>query len=148
MRYRLIRGRPRQSSAGARAGFTLLEALVALVILGTAVSAALGAFGGGLRAAAAVHSHANGVRLAESRLSELELLRSDSLAYYAEAGGREGRFAAPMDRFGWRAQITRVSGTEGLLRAAVVVTWNGGDYRLATEYFRRDLVSGVRWRPR
>jgi hypothetical protein len=121
---------------------------VALVILGTAVSAALGAFGAGLRAAAAVHSHASGVRLAESRLSELALLPSDSLAYYAEEGGREGRFAQPMDRFGWHAQVKRVSGTEGLLRAMVVVSWNGGHYQLATEYFRRDLVSGINWRPR
>jgi hypothetical protein len=121
---------------------------VALVILGTAVSGALGAFGGGLRAAAAVHSHASGVRLAESRLSELALLPSDSLAYYAEEGGREGRFAAPMDGFGWSARVTRVSGAEGLLRAVVVVNWNGGNYQLATEYFRRDLVSGVHWRPK
>jgi prepilin-type N-terminal cleavage/methylation domain-containing protein len=145
MRYKSIHGRPRRSSAGARTGFTLLEALVALVILATAVSSALGAFGGGLRAAASVHANASGVRLAESRLSELALLPSDSLPYYAE--GREGRFAAPLDGFGWRARVTRVSGAEGLLRAVVVVTWNGGDYRLATEYFRRDLVSGVRWRP-
>jgi prepilin-type N-terminal cleavage/methylation domain-containing protein len=145
MTYKSIRGRPRRSSAGARPGFTLLEAMVALVILATAVSSALGAFGGGLRTAAAVHAHANGVRLAESRLSELALLPSDSLVYYAD--GREGRFAAPLDAFGWRARVTRVIGTEGLLRAAVVVTWNGGDYRLTTEYFRRDLVAGVRFRP-
>jgi hypothetical protein len=118
---------------------------VALVILGTAVSAALGAFGGGLRTAAAVHAHASGVRLAEFRLNELALLPSDSLVYYAD--GREGRFAAPLDGFGWRARVTRVNGTEGLLRAMVVVTWKSGDYRLTTEYFRRDLVSGVHWRP-
>jgi prepilin-type N-terminal cleavage/methylation domain-containing protein len=146
MRYRSIRGQPSRSSAAARTGFTLLEALVALVILGTAVSGALGAFGGGLRVAASVHAHANGTRLAESRLNELALLPSDSLVYYADA--REGRFAAPMDGFGWRARVTRVSGTEGLLRAVVVVSWNGGEYRLATEYFRRDLVSGIRFRPR
>lgn len=144
MTYRSIHGRRKRSSTIARSGFTLLEALVALVILGTAVSAALGAFGGGLRAAAAVHAHANGVRLAESRLNELALLPSDSLVYYADQ--REGRFAAPMEGFGWRARVTRVSGTEGLLRAVVVVAWNGGDYRLTTEYFRRDLVSGVNFR--
>ena len=144
MKYKSISGRPKRSSAGDRAGFTLLEALVALVILGTAVSSALGAFGGGLRAAAAVHAHANGVRLAESRLNELALLPTDSLVYYADE--REGRFPAPVEGFGWRARVTRVIGTEGLLRAAVVVTWNGGDYRLTTEYFRRDLVSGFNFR--
>jgi prepilin-type N-terminal cleavage/methylation domain-containing protein len=144
MRYDSIRGRPRRSSA-ARPGFTLLEALVALMILGGAVTAALGAFGAGLRAAASVHAHASAVRLAETRLSELALLPTDSLTYYAD--GREGRFAAPLDGFGWRARVSRVTGTEGLLRAAVIVSWSGGEYRLTTEYFRRDLVTGVRWRP-
>jgi hypothetical protein len=122
-----------------------LEALVALVVLATAVSAALGAFGGGLRVAASVHAHANGVRLAEMRLGELALVPADSLPYYAAE--REGRFAAPFERFAWRASVTRVTGTEGLLRDLVVVTWNGGEYRLTTEHFRRDLVSGARWRP-
>lgn len=145
MTYRSIRGRPKRSSAGARDGFTLLEALVALVILATAVSSALGAFGGGLRTAAAVHAHAGAVRLAESRLSELALLPSDSLVYYADS--REGRFPAPMEGFGWRARVTRVSDTEGLLRAVVTVTWSGGEYRLTTEYFRRDLVAGARFLP-
>jgi hypothetical protein len=122
-----------------------MEALVALVILATAVSGAIGAFGAGLRVAASVHAHTNGVRLAESRVSELALLPADSLPYYAQ--GREGRFAPPFDGFGWRASLTRVSGTEGLLRCVVLVTWGEGEYRLSTEYFRRELVSGVRWRP-
>jgi prepilin-type N-terminal cleavage/methylation domain-containing protein len=145
MKCASTRGRPRRSSVAGRRGFTLLEALVALMILATAVTAALAAFGAGLRTAGSVHAHANGVRLAESRLSELALLPSDSLVHYAD--DRTGRFGAPMDGFGWRARVTRVLGTEGLLRAVVTVTWTGGEYRLATEYFRRDLVAGVQWRP-
>lgn len=144
MRYESTRGRPGRSSAAARSGFTLLEALVALMILATAVTAALGAFGGGLRAAGAVHAHANGTRLAEARLSELALVPSDSLVYYADE--REGRFGAPLEGYAWHARISRVAGTEGLLRAAVTVTWTGGEYRLTTEYFRRDLVAGAQWR--
>jgi prepilin-type N-terminal cleavage/methylation domain-containing protein len=144
MKYDSIRGRQRRSSV-ARPGFTLLEALVALVILAGAVTAALAAFGAGLRTAGSVHVHANAVRLAEARLGELALLPTDSLTYYAD--DREGRFAAPLDNFGWRARVVRVTGTEGLLRAVVTVSWTGGEYRLTTEYFRRDLVTGVRWRP-
>jgi hypothetical protein len=115
------------------------------MILATAVTAALAAFGSGLRTAGSVHAHATGVRLAEARVSELALLPTDSLTYYAE--GREGRFAGPLGGFAWRARVTRVNATEGLLRAVVVVSWSGGDYRLSTEYFRRDLVTGIRWRP-
>jgi hypothetical protein len=122
-----------------------MEALVALVILGTAVSSALGAFSAGLRVQTSVRAHASAVRLAEARLSELSLVPADSLHYYAE--GRDGRFAAPFDGFVWRAKLTRVTGAEGLLRGVVLVRWNGGDYRLSTEMFRRELVTGVRWRP-
>jgi prepilin-type N-terminal cleavage/methylation domain-containing protein len=145
MKCASIRGRPTRSSAAGRRGFTLLEALVALMILAMAVTAALGAFGAGLRTAGSVHSHANGVRLAEARLSELALLSPDSLVYYAD--DRAGPFGEPMSGFGWHARVTRVVGTEGLLRAVVTVTWADGEYRLATEYFRRELVAGVRWRP-
>jgi hypothetical protein len=123
-----------------------MEALVALVILGTAVSAGLAVFSAGLRGATAVRAHATAVRLAEARLSELSLAPADSLHYYAE--GRDGRFAAPFDAFVWRARLTRVTGVEGLLRGVVLVRWNGGDYQLSTEVFRRELVTGVRWRPR
>jgi prepilin-type N-terminal cleavage/methylation domain-containing protein len=145
MKSKSIRGRRKPSSSAARSGFTLMEALVALVILATAITSALGAFGAGLRVAGSVHAHASGVRLAESRLSELALLPVDSLAYYAQ--GREGRFAYPFDGFGWTARLTKVRGADGLLRGVVVVSWQGGSYQLATEYFRRELVGGVRWRP-
>lgn len=146
MTSRSIPGRRRLSCSGARRGFTLMEALVALVILATAVSSALGVFGSGLRVAASVRAHTNAVRLAEARLSELTLVPADSLPYYARP--REGAFAPPFDPFAWRAQITPVRGTEGLLHATVLVQWKDGDYRLATELFRRDLVTGVRWRAR
>jgi general secretion pathway protein I len=53
-------------------GFTLLEVLVALVILSTTVVAALQLFGGGLRLARAAGDHADAALLASAKLAALE----------------------------------------------------------------------------
>src|SRR5262245_4236463 len=54
------------------AGFTLLEVLVALVVLATAVSAVLQLFGGGLRLARTAGDHADAALLASAKLADLE----------------------------------------------------------------------------
>lgn len=52
-------------------GFTLLEVLVALVVLATAVAAVLQLFGGGLRLARAAGDHTAATLLASAKLGEL-----------------------------------------------------------------------------
>lgn len=52
-------------------GFTLLEVLVALVILSTTVVAALQLFGGGLRLARAAGDHTDAALLASAKLADL-----------------------------------------------------------------------------
>jgi general secretion pathway protein I len=62
-------------SAGRRArdeGFTLLEVLVALVVLATTVVAVLQLFGGGLRLARTAGDHTDAALLASAKLGELE----------------------------------------------------------------------------
>jgi general secretion pathway protein I len=54
------------------AGFTLLEVLVALVVLATAVTAILQLFGGGLRLARSAGDHADAALLASAKLADLE----------------------------------------------------------------------------
>ena len=53
-------------------GFTLLEVLVALVVLATTVVAVLQLFGGGLRLARAAGDHADAALLASAKLADLE----------------------------------------------------------------------------
>jgi prepilin-type N-terminal cleavage/methylation domain-containing protein len=53
-------------------GFTLLEVLVALVVLSTTVVAALQLFGGGLRLARTAGDHADAALLASAKLADLE----------------------------------------------------------------------------
>lgn len=53
-------------------GFTLLEVLVAFVVLSTTVVVALQLFGGGLRLARVAGDHADAVRLANAKLADLD----------------------------------------------------------------------------
>lgn len=53
-------------------GFTLLEVLVALVVLGTTVVAVLQLFGSGLRLARAAGDHADAALLASAKLADLD----------------------------------------------------------------------------
>jgi general secretion pathway protein I len=62
-------------STGARKqdkGFTLIEVLVALVVLATTVVAVLQLFGGGLRLARAAGDHTEAALLASAKLADLE----------------------------------------------------------------------------
>jgi type II secretory pathway pseudopilin PulG len=117
-----------------RSGFTVLEALIALVIIGFAVVSTVEALGGGLRAESQVSRNLEAVALAETRINELGLVGRDSLAYYA--AGRDGVFAPPFDSYRWRAAMEPVSGSQTLVRADVTVSWQGGSYSLETLFHR------------
>jgi hypothetical protein len=124
----------RLSRRRAKPGFTVLEALIALVIIGFAVVTTVEALGGGLRAEAQVSHHLEAVTLAESRMNELGVLARDSLREYR--GGRDGVFAAPFEKYRWRATLEPVTGTRSLLRATVTVDWTGGTYSLESTFYR------------
>jgi general secretion pathway protein I len=64
--------RPRVGASQQDKGFTLLEVLVALVVLATTVVAVLQLFGGGLRLARAAGDHADAALLASAKLADLE----------------------------------------------------------------------------
>jgi general secretion pathway protein I len=53
-------------------GFTLIEVLVALVVLATTVVAVLQLFGGGLRLARAAGDHSDAALVASARLADIE----------------------------------------------------------------------------
>ena len=129
-----------------RLGFTLLEALVALVLVAGVVVATLAAVGGSMRSASAVGAHARAVTLADLRMNELVLAAADSISYYARP--RAGSFAAPFDGYRWQARLVRRRWSPGLIGARVVVSWQGGEYGLETEVFRNELLPGARWRAR
>jgi type II secretion system protein I len=76
-------------------GFTLLEVLVALAILGTAVVAAIQGFAGGLRLLKVAGDHQQAMVLADQKVREMTT-------------PVEGREDGTEDRFQWMRTVTRL----------------------------------------
>jgi general secretion pathway protein I len=106
-------------------GFTLIEALVAIVILALALSVLFSAHDTGLRGATAVDEHLQARLLAQSLLAQWSQYR----ALQAPSQGRSGRFA-------WTVSFVPFAGAGALPRQGasdwtlheltVTVAWAGG----------------------
>lgn len=127
-----------RASARADAGFTLAEALVALVIVGAALVPLLGAVSRGVRAQGDVGAAVEAVALAEARMGQLQLLPTDSIAAYLQP--RTGAFPAPFAHYRWRALLRPRMDAPAVLQAAVVVQWDGREYTLETYFHRPELL--------
>jgi type II secretion system protein I len=139
MRSRSTAGPARRGRAplGNR-GFTLLEALVALVILGVALVPLLSSIRMGTNEQGRLQAHLEAVSLAEERMAELTLLSVDSIADYLRP--REGFFPAPFERYRWRALLRIEEDSPALVRAAVLVRWPDGEYSLETVFHRVEML--------
>ena len=129
-----IPGPARRASAPVRRGFTLLESLVALVVIGLAAAVAMEALAGALRGEGQVGRHLEAVALAEAAMDELALVPRDSLRSWAES--RTLSHPRPFDRYRARARLREVPGSASLVEAGVTVEWRGGEYSLATVFYR------------
>ena len=127
-------GRRPLSRRPAEAGFTLIEALVALAVLGIAIVTALEASSQILRSQAAALREREAVALAEAKLNELAAAPPDSLPAWLPA--RSGRITLAGRDYLWRTRLGREPGTRALWRAAIRVEWQSGEYDLET-LFRR-----------
>lgn len=105
------------------AGFTLLEVMVALVILGTSVAAVLGLLANGAATTQRTRTRVLATELAQERLEAL-LLDGDR-------EGARGRFPAPYDAFRWTTRFSR-GPVDGTSLAEVVVAGDGDSVHLAT----------------
>lgn len=107
------------------AGFTLIEALVALAVLGVVLASVLRAYGAGFRSAERAESRTQALLIAESRLAEAAATVNEA----GETSGAQGPYA-------WRvvAAPFALEGVEKpLLRLeARVVAPDGGEVRLVT----------------
>lgn len=116
------------------AGFTLLEALVALLVVGLAVGGSLRAASRALRTQGQATRQAEATALAESRLNELDVLPPDSLAGLDPAGWRERALSGR--RYRQRSSARRLGGFEHLWHVRTVVAWKEGRVHLSTTFYR------------
>lgn len=118
-------------------GFLLLEALVALAIVGLVGVATLGTVGAELRTAADMRHILEADALAEVKLATLELLSSEQLRTIPDSVAR-GRFAPPFDAYRWRATARHIPNEDHLYDLAVRVEWDDGARLLETLAYRRE----------
>jgi type II secretion system protein I len=106
-------------------GFTLIEALCAIVILAVALSALLSAHDTGLRGATAIDDHLQARLLAQTLLAQQSLERGPQ----APSQGRSGRFA-------WSVSVAPYAGAVGTL------------HQEPGHWMLHELTATVAWQPR
>lgn len=117
----------RRRHCPAAAGFTLLEVLVALVLVATAVVAAVSLSEDNLDQAAMIRMQDRAVLLARAKMFELT---DDGLSATLDA---EGDFEPEQYGMHWAARAESV-GRDNLYRAELVVSWDDpahGEVRVA-----------------
>jgi type II secretory pathway pseudopilin PulG len=117
------------------AGFTLLEAVVAVTIVSLVGAAALGAVGAELRATARGQWSLEAAALAEERLAALELAEVHELESLPDPLAR-GRFPAPFDHYVWEASSERLRDEADLYELTVTVESSDVSQRLVTHVFQ------------
>lgn len=113
-----------------RRGFMLLEALVALVIVGLTATAAAELYGAQMRAARREPRLVTATALGQDRLAAVRLLEPEQLRRLPDSLAR-GRFAAPFADYRWTAAATR-SRVDDLYELRVEITWLDGQIALST----------------
>lgn len=117
-------------SSRVRRGFVLLEAAVALLVIGICAAAALELSAAQLRAAGREQTLTTAAALAQHRLAAVRLLEPVQLRRLPDSLAR-GRFAPPFSHFGWRAAAA-TSVEQDLYDLRVEISWPGGALAIAT----------------
>lgn len=127
--------RPRRSGAMARPGISLLEAVVAIAIVGITAVSALEAAGGNMRAAERSRRAIEAEALATSRLDFMDLMNDRELQALPDSV-EKGKFDPPLNEYSWKTSSTPVSDQAGVYAIHVTVEWPSGSYTLRSYAYR------------
>ena len=119
----------------AEQGFTLVESMIALAMVGLVAVAVLGQIGTTSAAAANSVAALTATSLAQARLDSLQLLDADRLLAPAAAEA-SGRFAPPNEAYTWSFEAERLRGEPALIDASIDVAWSDGSVALRTRWYR------------
>lgn len=113
--------RRRRRSDSAEAGFTLVEVIVALTILATALVFVVGGLQTGVRAVKLAEQMTQAELLARAKLAELEQFPPSQGG--ASAQPTSGDFGPENPQFRWNAEVSPFPGDRDLWKFKVAVTW-------------------------
>jgi type II secretory pathway pseudopilin PulG len=141
--FRVFRGRSEsfgsKNSSGrarTRAGISLLEAVVAIAIVGLTSVSALEAVGGDMRTAERARRAIVVEALAGSRLEFMDLLTDRELQALPDSV-ESGKFPAPLDEYSWKTTATPVSDQPGVYAVRLTIDWAAGSYLVRTYQYRQ-----------
>jgi len=120
-----------RAEPAARPGFVLLEAVVALAIIGLFAIALLETTSTQLRTASKANTLLVARSLADDRLAALRLLDYDDLDDVPDSL-LEGTFPPPFEDFTWTTQVEAIDDEYDLFGAEVVVQGRGENYPIRT----------------
>lgn len=120
----------------ARKGVSLLEAVVAVTIVGMTAIGALEAVGSDMRTAERSRRAIEVEALATSRLQFMNLLTDQELQSLADSVSK-GTFPAPLNEYSWKTTSTPLSDQAGVYDVRVTIGWPSGSYVVRTYAYRR-----------
>jgi len=123
------------SRRAAERGFTVLEALVAVTIVGMTAVASLATFGRQLQAGARAEAALEAEALADEQLARLRLLPVVALQALPDSL-RSGTFPPPFERYRWTSTIRARLHEADLHEATATVRWDGGEFAVSTRLYR------------
>jgi type II secretory pathway pseudopilin PulG len=127
---------PIRSSVRARPGISLLEAVVAIAVVGMTSISALESVGAGMRTAEKSRRAIEAEALASSRLEFLDLMSDRELQTLPDSV-EAGKFAAPLDQYSWKTTSTPYTDQAGVYDVRITVTWPTGSYTVKTYVYRQ-----------
>jgi prepilin-type N-terminal cleavage/methylation domain-containing protein len=114
-----------------RRGFVLLEAVVALAIIGIFAVGLLAATGVQVRASSKAQVLLTARALAEDRLMSVRMLEYDDLGKLPDSL-KAGTFADPFTDYSWMTTVSPVKDEYDLFDVQIVISAHGEDYPLRT----------------
>jgi type II secretory pathway pseudopilin PulG len=120
---------------GNRRGLSLLEAVVAVAIVGLTAVSALEAAGGDMRVAERSRRAIEAEALATSRLDVVDMLTDRELQALPDSV-EQGKFPAPLDEYSWKTTSAPLSEQAGVYDVHVTIEWPAGSYILRTYAYR------------
>ena len=119
-----------------RSGISLLEAVVAVAIVGMTSISALEAVGSGMRTAEKARRAAEAEALATSRLDFMTLMTDRELQALPDSVAK-GTFPEPLEEYSWTTTSKADADQAGIYSVHVTITWPNGSYTVPTYLYRR-----------
>jgi len=124
------------SSSRRRDGISLLEAVVAIAIVGMTAVSALESVGAGMRAAEKSRRAIEAEALATSRLEFMDFMSDRQLQALPDSV-QSGKWIAPLDEYSWKTTSAPLNEQAGVYDVRITVAWPTGSYMLKTYVYRQ-----------